>query len=157
MHNPGLGIKDFAQEVGTIMQKGAKKTRRGRKRGSRRKSAAREYSGVYQRPGNIAEQYDEEDFYDEDDDEQSGDGLHTDSDHSAVAPGDYDGTGIELPTQKQPPSLTQFQAMPPPSMSSNDNFMVSTGETGDADVRDQSFSDGGHTADDEYDSDLELL
>mmetsp|Transcript_41282 Transcript_41282/g.98847 ORF Transcript_41282/g.98847 Transcript_41282/m.98847 type:complete len:153 (+) Transcript_41282:2293-2751(+) len=152
MHNPGLGIKDFAQEVGTIMQKGAKKTRRGRKRGSRRKSAVKEYSGVYQRPGNIAEQYDEEDFNDEDDGEQSGDGLYTDSDHSA-ATGDYDGAGIELSTQKQPPSLTQFQTTP----SSNGAVMVPTGETGDVDVRDRSFSDGGHKADDEYDSDLEML
>mmetsp|Transcript_41280 Transcript_41280/g.98830 ORF Transcript_41280/g.98830 Transcript_41280/m.98830 type:complete len:145 (+) Transcript_41280:2293-2727(+) len=144
MHNPGLGIKDFAQEVGTIMHKGAKKTRRGRKRASRRKSAVKEYSGVYQRPGNIAEQYDEEDFNDEDDGEQSRDGLYTDSDHSAsAATGDYDGTGIELSTQKQPPNLTQFQAP--------------TGETGDVDVRDRSFSDGGHKADDEYDSDLEML
>ena len=151
MHNPGLGIKDFAQEVGTIMQKGAKKTRRGRKRNSRRKSAAREYSGVYQRPGNIAEQYVEEDFNDEDDGEESEDGLFTESDHSTA--------GIELSTPKQPHNhFTQTMPSLPPSSSNGVVNRTTTTTDDDIDVRDRSFStDGGHKADDEYDSDLDLL
>ena len=101
---------------------------------------------MYQRPGNIAEQYAEEEFNDEDDGEESGDGLYTESDHS---------TGIELSNQKQPAaSLVHFQPMPSPQSSSNGAVMPTTDHV---DVRDRSFSDGGHKADDEYDSDLDLL
>lgn len=152
MHNPGLGIKDFAHEVGTIMQNGTKKRRKGRRRISKRKpsglSPQSDYAGVYQRPGNVAEQYDDEDFTDGED----------------VAD---DGTGYEMSPQKR---AVQFGNLPPAhsavtTSTANDTIFkasfdksFTSGESGHSERRDRALSDGtGNKADDEFDSDMDML
>jgi hypothetical protein len=132
------------------MQKGTKKTRRGRKRNARPKSASvREYSGLYQRPGNIAEQYDDDDADDYNDDEdQSSDGFYVESEDSTVT-GDNDESAIELTPQKRSPTV-QFPAIPP-----NRSDRTAVADTSfNSGVSDGT---GGHKADDENDSDLEII
>ena len=61
METPGLGIKDFVNDVGSIVQNRSGRSRRARRRITRKKNSTRVASGLYHQPGTasvLSSQYD---------------------------------------------------------------------------------------------------
>ncbi len=177
MLSPGLGIKDFVSDVGHIVQNRSGRSRKGRRKITRRKAniapdigmgsgaSQSDFAGLYHPPGTasaVSSQYGNisglnRDSYDDDDDsnnvsvDDSDDGHHN--------------TPIDLPTSNQKNSV-RFGDLPTATISpvrgrKNDGTLNDSMSSKESfyDGRNRTLSDGtaGNKADDELDSDLELL
>ena len=133
METPGLGIKDFVDDVGHIVNNRSRRGRRSRRRIVRRKKSSKVGDSLYHQPGTasmVASQYDAM-------------GTHGSSgEFDTNDDGDFDESNSSVDD-------------------SIDDDIIADARypSNDQDPRNRTFSDGtaGEKADDELDSDIEML
>jgi hypothetical protein len=132
MENPGLGIKDFVDDVGHIYKNRSARTRRSRRRISRRKKGSKgskNYGGLYHQGA-----------------------VHGSGSNSFESDGDSDDNRV-LDDSISDDSIVRDQAV-------TFGELPLPGGVSSPGPRDRSMSDGtggGFKADDELDSDIEIL
>lgn len=187
MHSPGIGIKDFVSDVGHIVQNRSGRSRRGRRKITRRKTSVAsdigmgsipsqsDYAGLYHQPGTasvVSSQFDglggpgdgdpDRGSYDDDSED---DFHHLSIDESKER--SHQTSGLPAPNRKSTAGSTVrfsdvHDASTNPVKGSKDNGIYSDSLSSKESVydgRERTMSDGtaGNKADDELDSDLELL